>query len=126
MKTGKKYPKNRKSGENSILGLLFSYFHSGTYFGTYLVSYFGPKAQNLFSSRPFGSQSKVAAELEAEKSWHDADIPPPPLAFEDDDNRIPVLLLHGVLGSHRNMQGIQDALTRVGVLVKPCQPSCTV
>ena len=43
---------HRKSGENPIFGLFFSYFRSGTFFGTYSVSYFGPKARNLFSSRP--------------------------------------------------------------------------
>ena len=36
--------------------MFFSYFPGGTYFRTYFVSYFGPKAQNLFSSRPSGSQ----------------------------------------------------------------------
>ena len=35
---------------------LFSDCHSGTHFGTYLVSYFGPKARNLLSTRPSGSQ----------------------------------------------------------------------
>ena len=39
-----------------MLGLFFSSFLCGAYFRTYFVSYFGPKAQNLFSSRPSGSQ----------------------------------------------------------------------
>ena len=34
-----------------VFGLIFSCFRSGTYFRTYLVSYFGPKARKLFSSR---------------------------------------------------------------------------
>ena len=35
---------------NSYFWAIFSYFHSRTYFGTYLVSYFRLKARNLFSS----------------------------------------------------------------------------
>ena len=51
-----------KSRENPIFGLFFSYFHSGTYFRTYLISYFGPKARNLFSSRPSESQLWTAIQ----------------------------------------------------------------
>ena len=48
MKIGKNNPKIGNQG----------YFHSRNYFGTFLVSYFGPKARNLFSSKPFGSQNQ--------------------------------------------------------------------
>ena len=44
MKIGKKWPENRKSGENPISGLFFSIFIPGPISG-YLVSYFGPKAR---------------------------------------------------------------------------------
>ena len=54
-KSGKKQPKQRKSGEDPVLGCFF-YFLGGTYFRTYFVSYFGPKARNLFCSRPPGLQ----------------------------------------------------------------------
>ena len=66
-------PKNRKSGENPIFRLYFSHFHPGTYFGTYLVFYFGPKARNLFSSRPSGSQ----ALSHREKTRRHMQCPPP-------------------------------------------------
>ena len=46
-----------------FLELFFSYFPGGTYFRTHFVSHFGPKAQNLFPSRPSGSPRKGASEV---------------------------------------------------------------
>ena len=65
MKIGKNNPEIGNLGKSYFWAFLF-YFHSGTYFGTYLVSYFGPKARNLFSSRPSGSQIKDQEPLENE------------------------------------------------------------
>ena len=50
MKIGKKKPQNKRSGEDRILGLFFPYFHSGTYFGTYLL------AVGCFSHFPVGKK----------------------------------------------------------------------
>ena len=47
-------------GEIPIFGLFFSYCRGGAYFRAYFVSYFGPKAQNLCSSRPSGSQAQTS------------------------------------------------------------------
>ena len=61
-KIGNEIGPTRKIGKKkdfpliSYFGLLFSSFPGGAYFRICFVSYFGPKAQNLFSSRPSGSQ----------------------------------------------------------------------
>ena len=60
VQTPSKITKNNSQGIIFVIiscqRVFFPYFHSGTYFGTSLVSYFGLKARNLFSSRPSGSQ----------------------------------------------------------------------
>jgi len=68
-------------------------------------------------ARPSRGKAQTVGATEGDNAQQVADHPPPPpLAFEEAcDGQVPVLLLHGVLGSHRSMQGIQDALTEAGV-----------
>jgi len=71
-------------------------------------------APRLFGRRAVPENACDSGKVETSQHVADHPPPPPPLAFQA-DAQLPVLLLHGVLGSHRSMQGIQDALTQAGI-----------